>query len=65
MLKIYGIYRSRDEGHSWTAFNEGLPDTRVHSLAIDRRGFLYAGLASGVICRVRVDAARPALEPQP
>jgi len=65
IVKGYGIYRSRDEGHSWTAFNEGLPDTRVHSLAIDRRGFLYAGLASGVICRVRVDAARPALEPQP
>jgi len=39
------VYRSRDGGRTWKAFNDGLPDTLVYSLAEapDGSGTLFAG----------------------
>src|SRR5262249_11018488 len=44
-----GVQLSRDRGAHWSAFNEGLGNLSVLSLAIDGTGrHLYAGTRSGV-----------------
>jgi photosystem II stability/assembly factor-like uncharacterized protein len=44
-----GVFKSSDRGKNWTAFNEGLPIMKVHSLAIDSTGtFLAAATDQGV-----------------
>jgi hypothetical protein len=42
------VFRSTDEGTTWTALNTGLPSSaRVNALAFTREGRLLAGLAGG------------------
>jgi len=43
-----GIFRSMDNGSSWSTFNSGLTSERVFALAVDDGSFLYAGTAKGV-----------------
>ena len=42
-----GVYRSTDEGITWSKVIQGLQDTSVWSLAV-MRGRIYAGTASGI-----------------
>jgi photosystem II stability/assembly factor-like uncharacterized protein len=45
-----GVYRSSDAGASWHAFNAGLGDADVRTLAFDPAGrTLYAGTGDGVV----------------
>lgn len=46
-----GVYRSTDEGTSWSALIDGLTDTTVFSLAVDSAGYVYAGTSSGILFR--------------
>jgi len=43
-----GIYRSSDNGTSWTAVNNGLANGAVNALAINSSGDLFAGTFGGV-----------------
>ncbi|MBS1914545.1 MAG: hypothetical protein JST22_21350 [Bacteroidetes bacterium] len=38
----HGLFRSRDDGDSWTEEDDGIPLPDVHSLACDPEGYLYA-----------------------
>jgi photosystem II stability/assembly factor-like uncharacterized protein len=48
------LWRSLDGGASWIAFDNGLPDMPLHSLAIDptRAGRLYLGTDLGVLVSI-------------
>jgi len=43
-----GVFRSTDQGASWTPLNLGLLSTNVFSLALSNRGNLFAGAHDGV-----------------
>ena len=43
-----GVYRSTDEGLTWTELYEGLDHRSVNTLAIDSNGILYAGTDKGI-----------------
>jgi hypothetical protein len=47
----YGVFKSTDEGESWTAMNNGLLDFPVYALAIDATAptTVYAGTFGGGI----------------
>jgi photosystem II stability/assembly factor-like uncharacterized protein len=47
-----GVFRTIDGGETWNAISEGLANTRVNALAIDRTGtHLQAGTQGGVFSR--------------
>ena len=52
-----GVYKSTDDGATWSAFNNGLTDRRVQDLTIDHAGrFLHAATSTGVYSvKVRED----------
>ena len=54
----YGVYKSTDDGVTWTAFDNGLTNLAVSELAFDRTGrFLHAATRAGVFSvRVREGA---------
>jgi hypothetical protein len=47
-----GVFRSTDQGASWTGLNSGMVDTSIHALGIFRAGgsqeYIYAGTENGV-----------------
>ena len=45
------IYRSLDAGRTWEAWDDGLPDTHVYSLAEDAWGRVYAGTETSAYVR--------------
>jgi len=46
-----GVFRSEDNGDTWTAVNTGLTDTDVRSLLLDPSGYLFAGTIGGTVFR--------------
>ena len=46
-----GVYRSADNGESWTSCNTNLTNLMVHSLFVDAQGDLFAGSTDGAIFR--------------
>jgi len=46
----YGLYRSRDEGETWTQLDQGLFNQNIHVLAVDpvENDVVYAGTAGGI-----------------
>jgi photosystem II stability/assembly factor-like uncharacterized protein len=45
-----GVYRSTNDGESWTDFNKGISlNTTVMTLALDKDGYLYAGTSDGAV----------------
>lgn len=46
-----GIFRSCDNGDSWTPINTGLTNLYFYSLAINSKGYLFAGTDGGEIFR--------------
>src|SRR4030095_1279130 len=42
-----GVFRSTDNGESWTGIHNGLTDTNVRALAISGVGHIFAGTFSG------------------
>ncbi len=54
-----GVYKSTDDGATWSAFNNQLTNLEVRQLAFDRSGrFLHAATGAGVFSvRVREDTA--------
>ena len=45
-----GIYRSTDDGMNWTNYQDGLTNSALLSLALNRDGTLFAGTYDGVFC---------------
>lgn len=39
----FGIYKSQDDGMTWTEVNNGLTNLAIHALAVDSYGSVYAG----------------------
>ncbi|HKD10704.1 MAG TPA: hypothetical protein VKE50_01460 [Thermoanaerobaculia bacterium] len=57
----HGVYRSPDGGESWSAFNSGLTDLSVSSLALSASGArLYAGTNTGGVFDFEFVARAPA-----
>jgi photosystem II stability/assembly factor-like uncharacterized protein len=50
-----GVWRSMDNGATWTAMNTGLGGSQVESLAFDPNQALYAGVEGVGIFRVRAN----------
>jgi hypothetical protein len=46
-----GVYRSANDGVSWTALNGGLTNLSVTPLAVDQSGFLYTGSSGSGVFR--------------
>src|SRR5438105_14095406 len=46
-----GIFRSSDNGETWTGVNNGLTDTNVRALAINNAGHIFGGTWSGGVFR--------------
>ena len=46
-----GVYCSTDNGDTWEPVNTGLTNTEVYSLAMDSKGYLYAGTTEGGVFR--------------
>jgi photosystem II stability/assembly factor-like uncharacterized protein len=46
-----GVYRSTDQGSSWTQANSGLTRSEIYELTFDRQGNLYAGSYFGGVYR--------------
>ena len=46
----YGLYRSQDEGNTWTKLEQGLFNQNIHVLAVDpvNGNVLYAGTSGGI-----------------
>lgn len=47
---LKGVYYSSDEGNKWTHLKSGLSEG-VYSLAIDSKGYIYAGAKDGFVYR--------------
>jgi len=45
---VYGIYRSTDGGFTWSKANNGLSDTNIITLNINKKGELFASIANGL-----------------
>jgi photosystem II stability/assembly factor-like uncharacterized protein len=43
-----GIYFTSDRGLSWAECNDGLTDKLIKTIAVDKRGYVYAGTGTGV-----------------
>ncbi len=58
-----GVFRSSDEGRTWSSFNGGLPDLNVRALAVssDGSGVVYLGVSSGVFSTVGSLTVHPVL----
>ncbi|MGK7902088.1 MAG: hypothetical protein AB4352_11890 [Hormoscilla sp.] len=46
-----GIFRSRDEGKNWVEMNRGLTNIDIYSLAVNEKGYLFAGATEGNVFR--------------
>jgi hypothetical protein len=46
-----GVFRSTDNGNTWTAINAGLPSYDVYAIASDANGYLYVGTDGGGVFR--------------
>ncbi len=44
-----GVYISTDDGNKWTQLTSGLKDIAVYSLAVDSKGYIYAGAKDGFV----------------
>ncbi|HOE96743.1 MAG TPA: hypothetical protein PLS90_17325 [Candidatus Sumerlaeota bacterium] len=44
----FGIFRSTDDGSTWSEVSSGLTNLDVRALVVDAEGTLYAGTAGGV-----------------
>ncbi|MBO1350455.1 MAG: hypothetical protein EBE86_025155 [Hormoscilla sp. GUM202] len=47
----YGIFRSPDDGENWVEINKGLIDINIYSLAINDKGYIFAGATGGNVFR--------------
>jgi hypothetical protein len=48
---VSGVFRSIDNGESWTSVNDGLTIPYVYSLAIDTNGYIFAATFRGGVFR--------------
>ncbi|MDH7603574.1 MAG: T9SS type A sorting domain-containing protein [Melioribacter sp.] len=48
---LSGVYISTDDGNKWTQLKSGLTDIPVYSLAVDSKGYIYAGAKNGYVYR--------------
>jgi hypothetical protein len=49
-----GVFKSNDEGTSWSKFNEGIWNSRLMNIAVDSADFLYVGTrGSGVFKTIK------------
>ncbi len=46
-----GVYRSNDNGDTWSQINSGLTNTSVQALAINSNGDIFAGTDGGGVFR--------------
>ncbi|AOY81334.1 hypothetical protein BJP36_16905 [Moorena producens JHB] len=46
-----GIFRSRDEGRNWVEINKGLTNLDIYSLAVNEKGYIFAGATEGNVFR--------------
>ncbi|NEP49108.1 MAG: hypothetical protein F6K65_09875, partial [Moorea sp. SIO3C2] len=46
-----GIFRSRDEGRNWVEINKGLTNLDIYSLAVNQKGYIFAGATEGNVFR--------------
>lgn len=57
-MQTHGVYVSRDDGATWTAFNEGLGNLSVTELAVSNSPTrtLYAGTIYGGVWSIGIDS---------
>ena len=48
---VGGIWKSTDNGDTWTQYNSGLGHPHIKSMHITNNGYVYAGLSGGGIYR--------------
>lgn len=46
-----GIFCSRDEGQNWREINKGLINLDIYSLAVNEKGYIFAGATEGNVFR--------------
>ncbi|NER98099.1 MAG: putative baseplate assembly protein [Symploca sp. SIO1B1] len=46
-----GIFRSRDGGTNWVEINKGLTNLDIYSLAVNEKGYIFAGATQGNVFR--------------
>jgi hypothetical protein len=46
-----GVFRSTNNGETWTPINEGLTSTNIQALAINSNGLIFAGTQGSGIFR--------------
>lgn len=46
-----GIFRSQDEGKNWVEINKGLTNLDIYSLAVNEKGYIFAGATEGNVFR--------------
>jgi photosystem II stability/assembly factor-like uncharacterized protein len=44
----WGVFRSTDNGETWTEINSGLTNLSVKTMDIDSNGYIYAGTGAGI-----------------
>ncbi len=46
-----GIFRSTDKGKNWVEINKGLTNLDIYSLAVNEKGYIFAGASQGNVFR--------------